>query len=50
MDEYLMWLTENKQRLNTYSLNEIRDVAIAVGFDQSVVDQWVSREKFQGHV
>lgn len=31
------WLQEHRDRFKTYNLNEISDLAIAAGFDRSVV-------------
>jgi hypothetical protein len=47
MTEFLDWLEKNKERLTTYSPSEISDVAIACGFDRSVVAMWETKERFR---
>jgi hypothetical protein len=42
------WLQEHHDRFKTYSLDEISDIAIACGWDRSVVAQWLTSERFKG--
>lgn len=48
MDEFVDWLLEHEERFKTYSTQEIKDIAIACGFESSIVDQWVTKAKFGG--
>lgn len=47
MKEFLEWLQENQERLKTYSIEEIKDVAIASGYDRAIVSQWATQERFR---
>ena len=46
MTEFEKWLEENRERLTTYSLEEIQDIAIASGQDRIQVAQWFTKTKF----
>lgn len=46
MNELAQWLEENKDRLATYSLEEIYDIAIATGQDRIQVAQWFTKSRF----
>lgn len=46
MQDFLKWLEENKAHFTTYSINEIADIAEAVGFDRLMVLQHLKSAKF----
>lgn len=46
MTAFEKWLEENKDRLSTYNMDEIVDIAIACGHDIAQISQWKTKTKF----
>lgn len=47
MKEFLKWLEENSERLKTYSVAEIVDLAVACGHDRAAIARWATSERFR---
>ena len=50
MKEFLAWLERNRELLADRDLDNIRDLAIAAGFDRIVVSQWYTRKRFENAI
>lgn len=46
MTDFEKWILENHDRLTTYTIEEIVDIAIACGYDFSQIVSWKNKTKW----
>lgn len=47
MSDFETWLDQNKNKFDSYTLEEIQRLAIACGFSVNEVIEWRAREHFR---